>query len=100
MAQLRIPVDAQRFEKAMSWKDYVAQMGDTRARTEENYHNAARDGGFAPEVVRLTDLLSGISLGIEASLAAGEDADESWWPDVRVTPAEIRDLLMRERPKS
>jgi len=66
----------------------------------ENYHNAARDGGFAPEVVRLTDLLSGISLGIEASLAAGEDADESWWPDVRVTPAEIRDLLMRERPKS
>ena len=66
----------------------------------ENYHNAARDGGFAPEVVRLTDLVSGISLGIEASLAAGEDADESWWPDVRVTPAEIRDLLMRERPKS
>jgi len=65
-----------------------------------NYHNAAPDGGFAPEIVRLTDLLSGIALGIEASLAAGDDADESWWPDVRVTPAEIRDLLMRERPKS
>jgi putative aminopeptidase FrvX len=65
-----------------------------------NYHNAAADGGFAPEIVRLTDLLSGISLGIEASLAAGEDAAESWWPDVRVTPTEIRDLLMRERPKS
>ena len=64
-----------------------------------NYHNAAADGGFAPEIVRLGDLLSGIALGIEASLAAGDDADESWWPDVRVTPAEIRDLLKRERPK-
>ena len=65
-----------------------------------NYHNAASDGGFAPEIVSLSDLLSGISLGIEASLAAGDDADESWWPDVRVTPDEIRDLLSRERPKS
>jgi endoglucanase len=64
-----------------------------------NYHNAAADGGFAPEIVRLGDLLSGIALGIEASLAAGDDADESWWPDVRVTPAEIRDLLKRERPE-
>ena len=66
----------------------------------ENYHNAAPNGGFAPEIVRLSDLMSGVVLAIEASLAAGEDADESWWPDVRVTPAEIRDLLMRERPKS
>ena len=64
-----------------------------------NYHNAAPDGGFAPEIVRLGDLLSGIALGIEASLAAGDDSEESWWPDVRVTPAEIRDLLMRPRPK-
>src|SRR5207249_8070752 len=37
MAQLKIPLDAQRFEKGMRWKDYMAQMGDTRARTEENY---------------------------------------------------------------
>jgi endoglucanase len=65
-----------------------------------NYHNAAPDGGFAPEIVRLGDLLSGVALGIEASVAAGEDADESWWPDVRVTPAEIRELLARERPKT
>ncbi|HKC89794.1 MAG TPA: M28 family peptidase [Candidatus Limnocylindria bacterium] len=64
-----------------------------------NYHNVAPDGAFVPEIVHLSDLLSGIALGIEASVAAGEDADESWWPDVRVTPAEIRDLLMRERPK-
>ena len=37
MAQLRIPLDAQRFSKGLTWKDYMAQMGDTRARTEDNY---------------------------------------------------------------
>ena len=36
MAQLRIPMDSQRFATGFTWKDYVAQMGDTRARTEEN----------------------------------------------------------------
>ena len=41
MAQLKIPLDAQRFAKGMTWKDYLAQMGDTRARTEENYERAA-----------------------------------------------------------
>ena len=33
MAQVKIPLDAQRFAKGMTWKDYLAQMGDTRART-------------------------------------------------------------------
>jgi Thioredoxin len=37
MAQLRIPMDAQRFATGLTWKDYMTQMGDTRARTEENY---------------------------------------------------------------
>jgi hypothetical protein len=37
MAQLRIPVDASRFAKGLTWKEYMAQMGDTRARTEDNY---------------------------------------------------------------
>src|SRR5512132_2549715 len=41
MAQLRIPLDAQRFTTGMTWKDYLAQMGDTRARTEENYTKAS-----------------------------------------------------------
>jgi len=41
MAQLRIPLDAQRFSTGLSWKDYMAQMGDTRARTEENYQKSA-----------------------------------------------------------
>ena len=37
MAQLKIPLDAQRFAKGLTWKDYMAQMGETRARTEDNY---------------------------------------------------------------
>ncbi|HEV8440648.1 MAG TPA: thioredoxin family protein [Methylomirabilota bacterium] len=41
MAQLRIPLDAERFAKGLTWKDYMAQMGDTRARTEDNYAKTA-----------------------------------------------------------
>lgn len=41
MAQVKIPLDSQRFAKGMTWKDYLAQMGDTRARTEENYTKAS-----------------------------------------------------------
>jgi endoglucanase len=62
-----------------------------------NYHNAAADGGFAPEIVSLGDLMSGVDLGIEAALAGGSDADESWWPDVRMTPTVVRELLQRPR---
>jgi len=41
MAQLSIPLDAKRFATGLTWKDYLAQMGDTRARTDENYQKAA-----------------------------------------------------------
>jgi thioredoxin family protein len=41
MAQCKIPLDAARFATGMTWKDYMAQMGDTRARTEENYAKSA-----------------------------------------------------------
>ena len=41
MAQEKIPLDAQRFATGMAWKDYLAQMGDTKARTEENYTKAS-----------------------------------------------------------
>ena len=41
MAQLTIPIDAKRFASGLSWKDYMAQMSDTRARTEENYQKSA-----------------------------------------------------------
>jgi hypothetical protein len=44
MAQLRIPLDAQRFATGLTWKDYLAQMGDTRARTEDNYARATLTG--------------------------------------------------------
>ena len=37
MAQLVIPMDSKRFATGLNWKDYMAQMGDTRARTESNY---------------------------------------------------------------
>jgi hypothetical protein len=37
MAQLQIPMDSARFAKGLTWKDYMAQMGDTRERTENNY---------------------------------------------------------------
>ena len=41
MAQLTIPLDAKRFATGLTWKDYLAQMGDTKARTEENYNKAS-----------------------------------------------------------
>jgi hypothetical protein len=41
MAQLQIPMDAARFATGLTWKDYMAQMGDNRARTEENYQKSA-----------------------------------------------------------
>ncbi len=40
MAQLRIALDTQRFTSGLTWKDYLAQMGDPRARTEDNYQKA------------------------------------------------------------
>ena len=40
MAQLRIPLDEKRFNTGQTWKDYMAQMGDTRAKTEANYANS------------------------------------------------------------
>ena len=59
------------------------------------YHNAGADGRLVPEMIRLEDLLSGIALLAEAAVAAGADAEESWWPDVRVVPSEIRERLAR-----
>jgi endoglucanase len=59
------------------------------------YHNAGADGDLVAEMIRVEDLVSGIALAAEAAVAAGEDANESWWPDVRVVPQEIRDRLAR-----
>lgn len=59
------------------------------------YHNAGADGSLVPEMIRLEDVLSGIALCAEAAVAAGADEAESWWPDVRVVPQEIRERLAR-----
>jgi putative aminopeptidase FrvX len=63
-----------------------------------NYHNQGEDSvAFTPEIVRLSDLRSAVALLVEAAAAAGADADESWWPDVKVVPRQIRDLLRIRR---
>lgn len=59
------------------------------------YHNAGDNDRLVPEMIRLEDLSSGIALAVEAALAAGADADEAWWPDVRAVPAAIRERLAR-----
>jgi hypothetical protein len=70
MAQLRIPLDAQRFAKGLTWKDYMAQMGDTRARTEDNYAKSA----LTPDESKF---FSGISQVRHALMLA-----ENWCGDV------------------
>jgi len=40
MAQLKVPLDAARFATGLTWTNYLAQMGDTRAHTEDNYRRA------------------------------------------------------------
>ena len=63
-----------------------------------NYHNQSEhQSGFTPEVVRLSDLRSAVALLVEAAVAAGADAEESWWPDVKVVPRQLRDLLRIRR---
>ena len=58
-----------------------------------NYHNDPDDGTFAPEIVRLIDVLSGIALLAESAVAAGADESESWWPSAQRVPDGIRALL-------
>jgi len=70
MAQLRIPLDADRFAKGLTWKDFVAQMGDTRAKTEDNYAKA-----------KLTDEERRFFSGI-TQVKYGMMLAENWCPDV------------------
>ena len=61
-----------------------------------NYHNQTDEHDrFVPEIVRLEDLRGAVALLAEATLAAGADADESWWPDVRTVPEAIRSRMRR-----
>lgn len=59
------------------------------------YHNAGADGRLVPEMIRLSDLRSGVALAAAAAVAAGDDASESWWPDVERVPDDIRGRLAR-----
>jgi putative aminopeptidase FrvX len=59
------------------------------------YHNAGADRELVAEMIRVEDVLSAIALSAEAAVAAGGDEQESWWPDVRVVPQEIRERLAR-----
>lgn len=59
------------------------------------YHNAGPNDELVPEMIRLDDVRSGIALAAEAAVAAGADAEESWWPDVGSVPANIRARLAR-----
>ncbi len=61
-----------------------------------NYHNMTEEHArFVPEIVRLSDLRGAVALLVEAATAAGSDVDESWWPDVRVVPPDMRALLRK-----
>ncbi len=64
-----------------------------------NYHNAGPDDRFVPEVVRLSDLMSGIALLAESATAAGADESESWWPTADRVPDDVA-ALMRETARS
>ena len=60
MAQLTIPLDSARFSKGMTWKDYMAQMGETQKRTEDNYNKAmlsADDKAFFSGVTGVKNVL-------------------------------------------
>jgi len=59
------------------------------------YHNAGADGRLVAEMIRIEDVMSGIALSAEAAVAAGADEAESWWPDVRAVPDDIRARLAR-----
>jgi len=58
-----------------------------------NYHNRGSDDRFAPEVVRLGDLRSGIALIVEAVRAIADEAREAWWAHAGPVPDEIKGLL-------
>jgi putative aminopeptidase FrvX len=62
-----------------------------------NYHNQTDElDRFVPEIVNLSDLRGAVALLVEAAAAAGADEDESWWPDVRTVPADMRERMRRK----
>lgn len=60
-----------------------------------NYHDLGPDERPAPEIVRISDLESGVALAVEAARAASGDARERWWDSAGPVPDEIRTILRR-----
>lgn len=58
-----------------------------------NYHDRGPDDRFAPEIVRFSDIRSGIALLVEAARAVAEDAREAWWTTAGPVPQEVKDRL-------
>lgn len=74
---------------------FVVNGWDTTAIAlpNENYHNRGPDDRFAPEIVRLRDLQSGVALLVEALRAVADDARETWWAHAGPVPDEVKALL-------
>jgi len=100
LADARIPTQRALLTGGTCESSAFVRMGWTTtaiALPNVNYHNMTDEHDrFVPEVVRLSDLRAAVALLTEAATAAGEDADESWWPDVRTVAPDIR-ALMRKR---
>lgn len=62
-----------------------------------NYHNRGGGERFAPEIVRLSDVRSGVALLAEALRAVADDARESWWSYAGPVPDGVRELLRKSR---
>ncbi len=62
-----------------------------------NYHDRGPDDRFAPEIVRLSDVRSGIALLVEAARAVAEDAREAWWTTAGPVPEHVREVLRQAR---
>lgn len=58
-----------------------------------NYHNRGADERFAPEIVRLGDVQSGVALLVEGLRAVAEDRRETWWANAGPVPDEVRAML-------
>lgn len=58
-----------------------------------NYHNRGAEDRFAPEIVRSSDLRTGVALLIEALRAVAEDAREAWWANAGPVPDAVRERL-------
>jgi putative aminopeptidase FrvX len=62
-----------------------------------NYHNRGPDDRFAPEIVRLGDIQSGVALLVEGLRAVAEDLRETWWASAGPVPGVVKAILRGER---